>query len=141
VSRQVKEGQKVRVAVPGANRNVSGKPLNGQLKTARMAGPLGKVNVEVDHTETGLQAADVVRLWIAESAFVGRNLREKPEHGEAYPKSLRSPVLELARSRGTHSPSRKSHQRSCRIRPPSPSLHGLLADGSTGPLRFSVLFF
>ncbi len=66
VSRQVKEGQRVRVAVAGVDRRALGNQLNGRVITASMAGPLGKVNVEVDHTETGLQAANIVRLWIAE---------------------------------------------------------------------------
>ncbi len=65
IARQLKPGQKVRVAAAGVDRKPTGAPLTGAITAAKMAGNLGKVTLTLDATSADFQPAGLARLWIA----------------------------------------------------------------------------
>ena len=65
IARQLKPGQKVRVAPAGVDRKPTGAPVTGTITTAQMAGPLAKVTLTLDTTSTAFQPAALARLWNA----------------------------------------------------------------------------
>lgn len=65
VARQLKAGQKIRVAPAGVDRKPTLEPVTGTIKEAKMAGNLGKVTIALDADSTAFHAADLARLWLA----------------------------------------------------------------------------
>jgi len=65
IARQLKAGQKVRVAPAGVDRKPASSPINGSIASARMDGQLGKVSLTLDGASTAFQPAAVARLWKA----------------------------------------------------------------------------
>ena len=65
VARQLKPGQKILVAAAGVDRKPASVPLTGNITTAQMAGPLGKVTLMLDGASADLKPAGLARLWIA----------------------------------------------------------------------------
>ncbi len=64
IARQLKAGQKIRVATAGVDRKAGGAPLTGSVSAAKMAGSLGKVTVTLDAAPACFQAGGLARLWI-----------------------------------------------------------------------------
>lgn len=65
IARQLKPGQKVRVAAAGVDRKPAGAPVTGIIAAAKMAGNLGKVTLTLDAASADFHPAGVTRLWIA----------------------------------------------------------------------------
>jgi hypothetical protein len=65
IARQLKAGQKIRVAAAGVDRKAIGTPGTGTVAAAKMAGNLGKVTLTLDAAPAGFQPGGLARLWIA----------------------------------------------------------------------------
>ena len=65
IARQLKAGQKVRVALAGVDRKASGTPFEGTIAAAKMAGNLGKVTITLNAAPAGFQQGGLARLWVA----------------------------------------------------------------------------
>jgi hypothetical protein len=65
IARQLKPGQKIRIAPAGVDRKAIGTPVTGTITAAKMAGNLGKATLTLDAAATGFQPGGVMRLWIA----------------------------------------------------------------------------
>ena len=64
VARQLKAGQKIRVAAAGVDRKANGAPLDGAVTVAKMAGNLGKVTITLNAVPAGFQPGGLARLWV-----------------------------------------------------------------------------
>ena len=65
IARQLKAGQKIRVAAAGVDRKAIGTPGSGTVAAAKMAGNLGKVTLTLDAAAGSFQPGGLARLWIA----------------------------------------------------------------------------
>ena len=65
IARQLKPGQKVRVAAAGVDRKPGGTPITATIAAAKMAGNLGKVTLTLDATSADFHPTGLARLWIA----------------------------------------------------------------------------
>lgn len=63
LARQLKPGQKIRVAPAGVDRKPTGDPLNGSVVTTQMVGPLAKVTLTLDTSASTFQPIGLARLW------------------------------------------------------------------------------
>ncbi len=64
IARQLKPGQKVRVAAAGVDRKPTSAPITGSIASAKMAGNLGKLTLTLDAAPSGFQSGGVMRLWM-----------------------------------------------------------------------------
>jgi hypothetical protein len=64
VSRQLKAGQKVRVAPAGVDRKPTAQPITGSVTAAQMERSLGKVTVALDAASTSFVSKGLARLWL-----------------------------------------------------------------------------
>ncbi len=64
VGRQLREGSKVSLRGAGPDRRPVGETLTGTVKSAKFAGNLCKVSVELGQESTALQGKQGVRLWL-----------------------------------------------------------------------------
>ena len=64
VARQLKAGQKIRIAPAGVDRKPTLEPVTGTVKESKMAGNLGKVTITLDADSTAFHAGDLARLWL-----------------------------------------------------------------------------
>lgn len=65
VSRKLKVGQKIRVALAGPDRKPTSAPVTGIVEAASMAGALGKVKFVLESVAPTFRPTEVARLWIA----------------------------------------------------------------------------
>lgn len=64
ISRQLKSGQRVRVAPAGVDRKPTSEPIAGSVTAAQMDRSLGKVTVALDAASAGFAPKGIARLWL-----------------------------------------------------------------------------
>ena len=65
-NRQLKPGQKIRVATAGVDRKPTTAPVTGTLTSSKSSGPLFKVSLKLDAPPTGMTPGAIARLWRTE---------------------------------------------------------------------------
>ena len=65
VARQLKPGQKVRIAAAGVDRKPNSAPITGVIAAAKMAGNLGKISLTLDGESATFRPGGLARLWTA----------------------------------------------------------------------------